>query len=254
ISDFFQELIVLKEAGTESKPFRAFEDEETLKHVLVTMEPSSRGSFMLKCSINMIRAGARYRAHTIIKKFEAGLFEGSTEIQMQAMRAYPAELLQISLDYDLPNIGKAAVQELLGRPLAFLDNLNERLPSLILEYVKSLRSRKQKMFRSWIDALVECHLFDLGVLLRARQSPALPTCAGCVSAHAHWVLFLEKIVVLEPTWVRFKREFILKKPILCTTCGRRGYLGYQEWTTLLQKWDKQLKKLEEQLIMWPIAV
>ncbi|KAG8833239.1 hypothetical protein FRC17_011070, partial [Serendipita sp. 399] len=247
------ELIALKEAGTESKPFRAFENEETLKHVLVTMEPNSHGSFTKKCCINVIRAGARYRAHTIIRKFEAGLVERSTGIEIVVMRAYPAELLQISLDYDLSNIGKAAFQELLGRPLAFLDDLNGKLPSLILEYVKAVRRGQQKMFRTWIDTLVDCDLFDLGVQLRFKQSPGLPMCAGCVSAHAHWVLLLEQIVVLEPTWDRFLSVFIRKSPCSCTTCGREELVGVLEREKLLLKWRRQLTMLEEKLMIWPIS-
>lgn len=247
-SPFFRDMFGISEHARETitlntdQPLVMEEDSVTLDNLLQWVDPNQCVPTIITTSIaNFIRAAHKYQVNKVIEWFANVVTAGQeTACGIKNHRCLlstePMLVLSLAEQYDLPDLARTALQQLVMVPVETLFSENATMSARLLLHLQRIRKQRTEWFLSCIQKI----LYD------PDRTAICTSCSSCLMA---WT----RLVHDAPCW-RSIDQCSLTFTQYCSNCARKP----QVFSTRLWKypmdmasWKTEAKGLEEQLPALP---
>ena len=215
------------------------ESSEILELLLIHMDPTMKTERVTEDILEpLLSVSLRYGVSHIKRGLMEGVLTGRvdprTGEEISALiYSNPFSILRLAHRYDLADMGRQALREILRWSEDDLGEEIETLPKEFRIYIRRVRKERTAEYQQ-----------RLGRLLKMRSAPR-SQCSNCSKSRIELFVSLERVAHERPCWSAFSEVVETEGYWSCKECRNESSLGCPD------NWEKERTEVEQVLPEWP---
>lgn len=238
-STFFKSTLDTVPSTSTQQPKVSIEEKSSLvKLLLVHIDPTMSKPHVTEETIEpllslSLKYGVPHIQRWLTECMLTGRVDPVTGQETPALiRSKPLLILHFADKYDLKDVGKQALREVLKWPEDELEEGMESLPRPLEKYIRGVRKERTKRYQEYIDYLV----------IKATEL----SCSDCASNRNEQFVNLERVAHERPCWDAFVAAMSWETSP-CDDCWMNSLLLYPA------DWQMECTEVEQALPEWPLS-